>query len=116
MHNDAPEHINPDDVLHPPSTVNTADLKQGHVAYVRRSLNLLHLYPRGDAHCLAAYWNATYRNDALSTCRTNATEHTNFDAVLHPSSTVICDSTLLQSLPCGEVYTQLAVSVSVADF
>jgi hypothetical protein len=79
-------------------------------------LNLLHLDPCGDGHFLAAYWNAIYRNDALSTCRTNATEHTNFDDVLHPSSTVICDSTLLQSLPCGEVYTQLAVSVSVADF
>jgi hypothetical protein len=124
---DVPEHIDPDGVPHPGplSTVNTADLEQGHVAYVRRSLNLLHLKPCGDAHFPAAYWSALHRNDALTTpCRTDAPEHTNPDDVPHPPSTVIYDCSrptlpiLLQQLPCGDVYTQLAVTVSVpvADF
>ena len=84
IHNDAPEHINFDDVPHPLSTVNTADLEQDHVAYVRRSLNLLHLNPCGDAHFFAAYGSALHRNDALTTpCRTDALEHTNLDDVLN---------------------------------
>ena len=126
IHDDTLKHINPDDVFHPPLTVNTADFEQDNVAYVRRFLNLLHLNPCGDVHSKAAYWSAIHRNDALTTIyRPDTFKRINPDDVYHSSLTVNTADleqdnvayvrrflNILHFNPCGDVHTKLAVSVA----